>query len=57
MQNIETAEQFKELVAQDKLVVAQFYAPWCGSCKMVTPLVEKLATELADKAVSCGMRR
>ncbi len=35
-----------EVLASDKLVLVDFWAPWCGPCKMVGPIVEKLAKEL-----------
>lgn len=31
--------------ATEKLLVVDFYADWCGPCKMVSPLIEKLAKE------------
>ena len=37
-----------EVLNSDKPVLLDFWAPWCGPCKMVKPLVEELAGERSD---------
>jgi len=46
-----TDESFRELIAGDKPVVIDFWAEWCGPCRMVGPTIEELAKEYEDKAV------
>jgi thioredoxin 1 len=43
--HIESTEQFQELVAGGETVLVDFYADWCGPCKMLEPIVADVAAE------------
>lgn len=45
------SKNIKEVLDTDKLVVLDFWASWCGPCKMIAPIIEELSTEFADDVV------
>jgi len=46
-----TDYNFDETTRKYSLLVVDFWAPWCGPCKLVSPLIDQLAIELRGKAV------
>lgn len=46
-------KNFGEILRQNKIVVLEAYATWCGYCKMFAPTLEKIAEEAGSRAKFC----
>lgn len=48
VKEVNSAEHFKQLIGTDKVTIVDFYATWCGPCKAIEPVMEKLSDMIPD---------
>lgn len=46
-----TDSNFIEITSTDKLTVVDFWAPWCGPCKALSPIIDELSEKYSDNVV------
>ena len=53
MSKIVNENEFRDLISKEKIVVVDFYADWCGPCKIMGGILEEIEKDLEGKATVC----
>lgn len=48
---INNTQEFDDLIKQNRYVLVDFWATWCAPCKMVAPVIEKIAEKYSEKVI------
>ena len=46
-----TDETFNSLIKDNKILLTDFWAEWCGPCKQVAPILDEISNEMSDQVV------
>ena len=46
-----TSENFDSVIKENEIAIVDFWAPWCGPCRMMGPVIDEIAEERSDIAV------
>ena len=46
-----TDETFNKIISENKLVLVDFWAPWCTPCKQIAPILEEISDEMSNEVV------
>lgn len=49
IKTISSTEEFDELIKKDRYVLVDFWAAWCAPCRMVAPVIDKIAEQYGEK--------